>query len=213
MFYSRWLRQKKMSKSLSGNTVAPSTCDYKVGCWYLALVGAIDCYRSEIAVSDGKFLKFVLADAYRRFRNTARFLLANIWMVLTPATDLVPTKWISRIRQVECPCGHYSARKLCALWKNNDLWLSTKNLLHFCSIEFGSFYLEYHFKIVNYTAKKMIAHARRSCSNRLAYHIIEGLVRWILAPIMSFLPLRSCARITLAKARVCFYRRMVWHPQ
>ena len=66
---------KKMSKSL-GNVVAPQTVMKTLGADIIRLWVAATDYRAEMSVSD-EILKRT-ADAYRRIRNTTRFLLANL---------------------------------------------------------------------------------------------------------------------------------------
>ena len=74
-----------MSKSI-GNTVAPQDVMDKLGADILRLWVASTDYSGEMAVSD-EILKRA-ADSYRRIRNTARFLLANL-AGFNPATDCV----------------------------------------------------------------------------------------------------------------------------
>ncbi|OQV65381.1 hypothetical protein AK51_21490 [Serratia nematodiphila DZ0503SBS1] len=76
---------RKMSKSI-GNTVSPQDVMNKLGGDILRLWVASTDYTGEIAVSD-EILKRS-ADAYRRIRNTARFLLANL-NGFEPSTDCV----------------------------------------------------------------------------------------------------------------------------
>ena len=64
-----------MSKSL-GNTVAPEKIFQQYGADILRLWVAATDYRGEMTVSDEIFKR--VADAYRRIRNTARFMLANL---------------------------------------------------------------------------------------------------------------------------------------
>ena len=66
---------KKMSKS-EGNTVAPEKIFQQYGADILRLWVAATDYRGEMAVSEEIFKR--VADAYRRIRNTARFMLANL---------------------------------------------------------------------------------------------------------------------------------------
>ncbi len=66
---------RKMSKSL-GNVVAPVKVMNTLGADVMRLWVAAADYRGEMSVSD-EILKRV-ADAYRRIRNTARFLLGNL---------------------------------------------------------------------------------------------------------------------------------------
>ncbi|EDT9189225.1 class I tRNA ligase family protein, partial [Salmonella enterica subsp. enterica serovar Chester] len=74
---------RKMSKSI-GNTVSPQDVMNKLGADILRLWVASTDYTGEMAVSD-EILKRA-ADSYRRIRNTARFLLANL-NGFNPATD------------------------------------------------------------------------------------------------------------------------------
>ncbi|MFU8798238.1 MAG: isoleucine--tRNA ligase, partial [Gammaproteobacteria bacterium] len=76
---------RKMSKSL-GNVIAPDQVIKNLGADILRLWVASTDYRGEMAVSP-EILKRV-ADAYRRIRNTARFLLSNM-SGFDPATDAV----------------------------------------------------------------------------------------------------------------------------
>src|SRR5262249_35981041 len=76
---------RKQSKSL-GNVVAPQAVTKSLGADVLRLWVAASDYSGEIAISDN-LLKRV-ADAYRRIRNTARFLLSNL-DDFDPARDLV----------------------------------------------------------------------------------------------------------------------------
>src|SRR5699024_9155992 len=76
---------RKMSKSV-GNVVSPQQVMNKLGADILRLWVASTDYSGEMTVSD-EILKRS-ADAYRRIRNTARFLLANL-NGFDPATDIV----------------------------------------------------------------------------------------------------------------------------
>ncbi|MFQ3236070.1 MAG: isoleucyl-tRNA synthetase [Paraglaciecola sp.] len=169
---------KKMSKSL-GNTVAPQQVTNKLGADILRLWVASTDYRSEIGVSD-EILKRS-ADAYRRIRNTARFLLANL-NGFDPKTDLVPFEDMVELDKWAVSRANTIQQEIIEAYEQYDMLAVTQKLMHFCSIEMGSFYLDI-IKDRQYTAKGDSV-ARRSCQSAL-YHIIEALVRW-MAPIMSF---------------------------
>jgi isoleucyl-tRNA synthetase len=169
---------KKMSKSL-GNVVAPQEVTNKLGADILRLWTASTDYRGEMTVSD-EILKRS-ADAYRRIRNTCRFLLANL-NGFNPAIDIVDAKdmvaldaWmVSRTKKIQA--------QITAAYDQYDMLIVCQSMMQFCSIELGSFYLDI-IKDRQYTAKADSI-ARRSCQTAL-YHIAEALVRW-MAPIMSF---------------------------
>jgi isoleucyl-tRNA synthetase len=169
---------KKMSKSL-GNVVAPQDVTNKLGADILRLWVASTDYRSEIAVSD-EILKRS-ADAYRRIRNTARFLLSNL-NGFDPSKDLVAASDMVALDQWAVNRAIEVQNKIVDAYNRYDLLDVTQTLMQFCSIEMGSFYLDI-IKDRQYTAKSD-GLARRSCQTAL-YHIAEALVRW-MAPIMSF---------------------------
>jgi isoleucyl-tRNA synthetase len=169
---------KKMSKSL-GNTIAPQHVTGKLGADILRLWVASTDYRSEIAVSDEILNRS--ADAYRRIRNTARFLLANL-NGFDPSKDLVAIKDMVELDKWVMGRAHTIQQEIIEAYEQYDMLFVTQKLMQFCSIELGSFYLDI-IKDRQYTAKSD-SHARRSCQSAL-YHIIEALVRW-MAPITSF---------------------------
>lgn len=169
---------KKMSKS-KGNVVLPQTVMKSLGADVLRLWVAGTDYRSEMSVSD-EILKRT-ADAYRRLRNTARFLLSNL-NDFDPAHDLLPAadllaldRWVvDRAWQVQAEIQdaytHYQFQTIC------------QKILNFCSQDLGAFYLDIT-KDRQYTVKHDSL-PRRSAQTAL-YHVIEALVRW-LAPVTSF---------------------------
>jgi isoleucyl-tRNA synthetase len=77
---------KKMSKSM-GNVVAPEEVIKKFGAEILRLWVAAQDYRDDIRISQEILQR--LSDAYRRIRNTARYILGNIHD-FDPVADAVP---------------------------------------------------------------------------------------------------------------------------
>ncbi len=169
---------RKMSKSI-GNTVSPQDVMNKLGADILRLWVASTDYTGEIAVSD-EILKRA-ADSYRRIRNTARFLLANL-NGFNPETDMVKPEEMVVLDRWAVSCAQDAQTDILAAYENYDFHEVVQRLMRFCSIEMGSFYLDI-IKDRQYTAKPDSV-ARRSCQTAL-FHIAEALVRW-MAPIMSF---------------------------
>ncbi len=169
---------QKMSKS-RGNVMAPQKVVNNLGADVLRLWVAATDYRGEMTVSD-EILKRT-SDTYRRIRNTARFLLANL-NGFDPATDMLPPsemialdRWvIERTAQLQLEVQDAYDK-----YEFHHIYQKVQN---FCSIEMGSFYLDV-VKDRQYTTKADSV-ARRSCQTAL-YHVIEALSRW-LAPILSF---------------------------
>ncbi|MEE3651849.1 MULTISPECIES: isoleucine--tRNA ligase [unclassified Brenneria] len=169
---------RKMSKSI-GNTISPQDVMNKLGGDILRLwIGSTD-YSGEIAVSD-EILKRS-ADAYRRIRNTARFLLANL-NGFDPQKHMVKPEEMVVLDRWAVGCAQAAQEEIVEAYDSYDFHRVVQRLMQFCSIEMGSFYLDI-IKDRQYTAKGDSI-ARRSCQTAL-YHISEALVRW-MAPILSF---------------------------
>jgi isoleucyl-tRNA synthetase len=169
---------RKMSKSI-GNVVAPKDVTNKLGADILRLWVASTDYTGEVAVSD-EILKRS-ADAYRRIRNTARFFLANL-NGFNPATDMIPAQEMVALDRWAVARALAAQQEIIKAYEEYNTHAVVQRLMHFCSIEMGSFYLDV-IKDRQYTAKRG-GHAQRSCQTAL-YYIVEALVRW-MAPIMSF---------------------------
>ena len=169
---------RKMSKSV-GNVVAPQDVMNKLGGDILRLWVASADYSGEMTVSD-EILKRS-ADAYRRIRNTSRFLLANL-SGFDPKKDTVEMDDMVELDRWIVGRAADLQMQLLEAYDNYQFHSVVQKLMHFCSIELGSFYLDI-IKDRQYTAKSD-GLARRSCQTAL-HHIAEALVRW-MAPICSF---------------------------
>ncbi len=169
---------EKMSKS-KGNVIAPQEVIDQMGADVLRLWVANSDYRGEIAVS--KEILTRTADTYRRIRNTARFLLANLHG-FNPQTDLVPAASMLPLDRWAVDCAKRYQDDIVAAYDRYEFWTVSQHIHHFCSVDMGSFYLDI-IKDRQYTAKRGSL-AQRSCQSAL-YHIAQALVRWI-APVLSF---------------------------
>ncbi|MCD8548895.1 MAG: isoleucine--tRNA ligase [Aeromonadaceae bacterium] len=169
---------RKMSKSI-GNVVSPQEVMNKLGADILRLWVASTDYSGEMTVSD-EILKRA-ADAYRRIRNTARFLLANL-NGFNPATDMVQPEQMVVLDRWAVGRAKAVQDEIAQAYDEYNFHQVTQKLMQFCSVEMGSFYLDI-IKDRQYTAKADSL-ARRSCQTAL-FHIVEAMVRW-MAPIMSF---------------------------
>ncbi|MDG5901165.1 isoleucine--tRNA ligase [Shewanella xiamenensis] len=169
---------RKMSKSI-GNVIAPQQVTNKLGADILRLWVAATDYSGEMTVSDEILNRS--ADAYRRIRNTARFLLANL-NGFDPAKDLVAVEDMVALDRWAVRRAAALQQEIIEAYEQYNFHIVTQKLMQFCSVELGSFYLDI-IKDRQYTAKQE-GHARRSCQSAL-FHIAEAMVRWI-APILSF---------------------------
>ncbi len=169
---------KKMSKS-QGNVIAPQEVVNELGADVLRLWVAATDYTAEMTVSKGILRQVV--DYYRRLRNTARFLLANLH-------DFDPEQ--HRIELSECllldqwvvnEANELQATVIEA-YKQYQFLTVYQKVHHFCSVDLGGFYLDV-IKDRQYTLPTD-SKARRSAQTAM-YHVLQGLTRW-LAPIISF---------------------------
>jgi isoleucyl-tRNA synthetase len=169
---------RKMSKSL-GNVIAPEEIIKSMGADVLRLwVASID-YRGEIYVSNEILTR--TSDTYRRLRNTARFLLANL-AGFDPDKHLVATDEMLALDRWVVDKARLLQEEMIQAYNAYQFHLIYQKVHQFCSIDLGSFYLDI-IKDRQYTTKEDSL-ARRSTQTAM-YHIIEALVRW-LAPILSF---------------------------
>lgn len=169
---------QKMSKS-RGNVVAPQKVVNSLGADILRLWVAATDYRGEMTVSD-EILKRA-ADAYRRMRNTSRFLLANIHGFEPDTHAVAPENMLALDRWVVARTAQLQAEILQA-YEQYDFHHVFQKMHNFCNGDLGSFYLDV-IKDRQYTTQAESL-ARRSCQTAM-YHILEALVRWF-APILSF---------------------------
>jgi isoleucyl-tRNA synthetase len=189
---------KKMSKS-RGNVVAPQKIMNSLGADILRLWVAATDYRNEMNVSD-EILKR-MADAYRKIRNTARYLLSNL-DDFNPETDCVAydemlelDKWavdqtILLQNDIHSAYNHYQFHQI------------FQKLQQFCGVEMSGFYLDI-------TKDRMYTMQADSLGRRSAqtamYHIIEAFVRWV-APCSVLLLMNFGSIFPEKEVNQCFLR-------
>ena len=129
---------RKMSKSL-GNVIAPAEVIKNLGADILRLwVASID-YRYEICASNEILTR--TSEAYRRMRNTARFLLANLQgfnpeiHLLEPDNMLMLDRWaVDKTRLIQ--------EEILKAYETYQFHLVVQALHHFCAVAMGGFYLD-----------------------------------------------------------------------
>ncbi len=169
---------RAMHKSL-GNVIMPDEVIKKYGADILRLWVVSEDYNSDVRIGD-HLLKAV-ADTYRKFRNTLRFILGNI-SDFNPDTDYVNT---SEMREID----RYTLHLLAELVKTSkdayekfEFHRVYRAVQRFAIVDMSSFYLDV-------LKDRLYTHAKNSKSRRSAqtvlYEIASALIR-ILAPILSF---------------------------
>ncbi|KLB26046.1 isoleucine--tRNA ligase [Xanthomonas hortorum pv. gardneri] len=169
---------RKMSKSL-GNGIEPQDIMKTLGADILRLWIASADYSNEMSLSQ-EILKRN-ADAYRRLRNTARFLLGNLHG-FDPLQHLVALDDMVLLDRWIVHRAHELQEKIVAAYARYDFAEIVQALLNFCSVDLGSLYLDVT-KDRLYTMAED-ARGRRSAQSAM-YHVAEAFVRWI-APVLSF---------------------------
>ncbi|MBB6578742.1 isoleucyl-tRNA synthetase [Comamonas odontotermitis] len=169
---------KKMSKSL-GNTVAPQDVSGKMGAEIIRLWVASTDYSGDLGIDD-KILARVV-DAYRRIRNTLRFLLANT-SDFDPATESVDYKDMLEIDQYALARAAQLQKEIIGHYQVYEFHPVVTKLQLFCSEDLGGFYLDVLKDRLYTTAPQSLA--RRSAQTAL-HQITQALLRW-MAPFLSF---------------------------
>jgi isoleucyl-tRNA synthetase len=169
---------RKMSKSL-GNTVEPQTITTKLGAEIVRLWVAATDYSGDLNIDD-KILARVV-DAYRRIRNTLRFLLANT-SDFDAATDAVPVEQMLEIDRWALARTAELQADILARYERYEFHTVVNKLQVFCSEDLGSFYLDILKDRLYTSAPGSLA--RRSAQTAL-WQITHAMLRW-MAPFLSF---------------------------
>ena len=176
------LEGRKMSKSL-GNGIDPSDVVKQYGADILRLwVSSVD-YTSDARISN-EILK-QMAEVYRKIRNTARIMLANLGKGddrFNPDTDMLPydelyeiDKWIlSRLNKV--------IREVIDAYENYEFHLIYHALGNFCTIDLSNLYIDITKDRVYVEGKS--SKARRSAQTAM-YIVLSAFTRMI-SPLISF---------------------------
>ena len=169
---------RKMSKS-QGNVVSPLDIMKNSGADIIRLWVAASSYNEDIRIS--KEILARLIDAYRKIRNTVRFLLGNL-DGFNPDTDIVDYEELTDIDQ----WALYRLSDIINLVKKNyndyEFLKVYRNLYSFCNEDLSSFYLDILKDRLYTSATK--SQDRRSAQTVL-FHILNHFVR-VLAPILTF---------------------------
>ena len=169
---------KKMSKSL-GNVMAPGEVIKKYGAEILRLWVSASDYQDDVRISQNTLTQ--MSDAYRRIRNTCRFMLGNL-SDFDPVNDAVGYEALPEIDRFALHKFHELTKRCLTAYDEYEFHLIYHSLFNFCTLDLSAFYLDV-LKDRLYTSPKA-SHARRSAQT-VMHLILDGMVR-IMAPVMIF---------------------------
>lgn len=168
----------KMSKSL-GNVIAPGEIIDKYGAEILRLWVSAEDYRDDIRISPDILKR--LSEAYRRIRNTTRFLLGNL-SDFDPDQDSVPYKQMEELDRFALHQLQDLIQKIRMAFDRFEFHRVYHALHNYCVVDLSSFYLDIlkDRLYISSAASK----ARRSAQTVL-YEIVTTLLK-LMAPVLSF---------------------------
>jgi len=169
---------KKMSKSV-GNVIAPQEVIDKYGAEVLRLWVASENYQDDVKVSD-EILKHV-SDAYRKMRNTLRFLLSNL-ADFDPERDTASPQQYSEIDR--WALGRYAelVRRVQRAYEEYEFHAIYHALHNFCGTVVSSLYMDI---LKDRLYCSLADDPGRRAAQSVIYRILDGLLR-LMAPILCF---------------------------
>ena len=169
---------KKMSKSV-GNVVAPEEVIKKYGAEILRLWVAAQDYRDDIRISQEILTR--LSEAYRRIRNTCKYILGNL-SDFDPAKDSVDPAKMPEIDRWALHQLELLKEKVLTCYNDYEFHVLYHAVNGFCTVEMSSFYLDI-LKDRMYTSKS--DSLERLSAQTVMYRILDTLLR-LIAPVLSF---------------------------
>ncbi len=169
---------KKMSKSL-GNVITPNEVIKDYGADLLRLWVSSSDYRSDVKISD-KILK-QLIEVYRKVRNTARFILGNLYD-FDPDNDMIPYKELEEIDKFALLKLNRFIKDVTSAYENYEYHQIYHRYQYFSTVTLSSFYLDIlkDRLYVEHPKSK-----RRKSAQTTIYLILDSFVK-MLAPVLSF---------------------------
>ena len=167
---------RKMSKSL-GNYIRPDDIIKNYGADILRLWAASVDYRNDIKIGDNIIKQ--LSEIFKKTRNTARFLLGNLYD-FNPEEDYVQYEDLQPLDKFALHKLNEFIANVTEAFEAYEFYKYFQSLQNFAAVDLSSFYLDI-VKDRLYTAGKKSL-SRRACQTVL-YEICSALTR-ILVPVM-----------------------------
>ncbi|HHV07134.1 MAG TPA: isoleucine--tRNA ligase [Firmicutes bacterium] len=169
---------RKMSKSV-GNVIYPQEIIEEFGADVLRLWVASSDFKNDVRVSRGILLQ--MAEVYRKIRNTARFLLGNVYD-FDPEKDAVPYEDLTEIDRWALLALTRLVEKVTAAYEDYEYHLLYHALHNFCALDMSAFYLDV---LKDRLYCSQANDPARRAAQTVMYEVLTTLVR-LIAPILTF---------------------------
>jgi len=169
---------KKMSKSL-GNVVDPNDIIKRYGVEILRLWVASEDYTEDLRISDDIIKR--LTESYRKIRNTARYLLGNLYDFI-PNTDMIDITNMMELDRDILARWQVVKKKIYTAYDNYQFHIFYHTFLNFCINDLSAYYLD----IIK---DRLYSSSKTSFGRRSAQSVLFTLIREItiiIAPILTF---------------------------
>ncbi|HEY3306232.1 MAG TPA: isoleucine--tRNA ligase [Candidatus Binatia bacterium] len=169
---------RKMSKSL-GNVVAPQEIMKKHGAEIIRLWVAAEDYREDVRISDEILNRLV--EAYRKLRNTARFLIGNLYD-FDPDKDAPDPEKLDELDRWTLHRMQTLLTRCLAAYEDFEFHAVYHALNNFCSVDLSALYLDI---VKDRLYCEAAASTERRSAQTTLYRILDSLVH-LMAPVLSF---------------------------
>ncbi len=169
---------RAMHKSL-GNSISPDDIIKKYGAELVRLWAASSDYHADVRCSENIFKQ--LSESYRKIRNTARIMMANLGD-FNPDTDMVAFDDMLEIDRWIVAETNKLVKQCLEAYDEYEFHIVYHAINKFCTIELSKLYID--ITKDRLYVEKSDSHARRSGQSAL-YSVLSSLVR-LLAPVISF---------------------------
>ena len=169
---------RKMSKSI-GNVISPSEVIEKYGTEILRLWVSASDYREDIRISDNILKQ--LTDAYRRIRNTSRFMLGNLYD-FDPEKHQVAYDSMPEIDKYAMHKLQLIVEKAVSAYEKYEFHVIYHALYNYCTLDLSALYLDI-LKDRLYTSPPQSTERR---SAQTVLHIVLETIARLMAPVLPF---------------------------